>query len=374
MLAFYSYTQSTLGPLMPFLRAELHLDYATGALHVSAFALGVILAGSNADRVAGRWNRKITFWLGGAGMALGAVLLTLGRTPVFTIASAFVMGYFGTYLLTMIQAALADHHGSKRAIALTESNVAASLSAVIAPLIVGLGTASVLGWRIALLAGAAAWVVMALIFRRTPVPEREHVVQQTAAPAVRRPLPRRFWIFWLVILFGVMLEWSFSFWGADFLHGSVGLDASLASTLMSLFFLAMLVGRAAGSRLTHTTESSRLLIYAIGLVAVGFPLLWLAHIPVINILGLFIAGLGVANLFPLTLAVVTSLVPEQSDVVSARVMQAAGAAVLIAPQVLGSLADRVGLYNAFGVIALILIAAAILIVAGSRAPVPAPAN
>ncbi|MEP7291141.1 MAG: hypothetical protein ABI835_05130 [Chloroflexota bacterium] len=65
MLAYYAYMISALGPLMPFLRVELNLSYSVAALHLSAFAVGMILAGLTADRAVRR------AW--GGGSCCGAV-------------------------------------------------------------------------------------------------------------------------------------------------------------------------------------------------------------------------------------------------------------------------------------------------------------
>ncbi|MFN8531064.1 MAG: MFS transporter [Anaerolineae bacterium] len=80
LLAYFAVMQAALGPLMPFLRAELDLNYTTAALHVSAFALGMIVAGATGERLAHRMGRRRLFWLGGGGMALGALGLILART------------------------------------------------------------------------------------------------------------------------------------------------------------------------------------------------------------------------------------------------------------------------------------------------------
>lgn len=366
MLAYYSYMQSSLGPLIPFLRSELNLNYSETAVHLVAFSIGMIIAGLTAERFAARLGRRAVFWIGGAGMAFGAILLTLGRQPLLTIASSFIMGLIGAYLLVMIPAALSDLHGRQRAIPLTESNVAASISATLAPLMVGFGVEIGLTWRFALLMGAAAWGMLWLVFRRTPVPESERASHTGAA---RRPLPRLFWAYWFLIFLGVSLEWCLSFWGADFLQNSVGLEKVAASTLMSVFFIAMVIGRLLGSRMTRRFESGQLLIYAIGIVCIGFPLFWLGKSPVINIIGLFGAGLGIANMFPLTLSVATSIDPQQADLASARVLLAGGLAILSAPLVLASFADRVGIYQAFGVAAALLVAAALIALSARRVPV-----
>ncbi|MCS7071754.1 MAG: MFS transporter, partial [Anaerolinea sp.] len=106
MLAYYAYLQATLGPAMPFLGEELSMSYTVRGLHLSAFALGMILAGMLGDRVAARASRRLTFWIGAGGMAAGAAALTVMRTPALTILSAFIMGTVGSFLLVMIQAAL----------------------------------------------------------------------------------------------------------------------------------------------------------------------------------------------------------------------------------------------------------------------------
>ena len=117
MLAYFAYMQTSLGPLMPFLRGELNLNYSVAGLHFSAFAMGMVLAGATGDRAATRWGRWRLFWGGGGGMAIGAVAFGLGSVPAMTISSAFVMGLLGAFLLVMIQSTLSDHHGANRALA-----------------------------------------------------------------------------------------------------------------------------------------------------------------------------------------------------------------------------------------------------------------
>ena len=64
-------------------------------------------------------------------MGAGTVGLTVGRVAAATVGSVLLMGLGGGLLLVTIQAALADHHGARRAVALTEANVAASVAYVV---------------------------------------------------------------------------------------------------------------------------------------------------------------------------------------------------------------------------------------------------
>src|SRR5689334_20461983 len=75
MLGYYSYMQVSLGPSMPFLRAEHKLNYTEGSLHLSAFAIGMIVAGLVTDRLERRLGRYLVWWGGALGMGLGTLLL-----------------------------------------------------------------------------------------------------------------------------------------------------------------------------------------------------------------------------------------------------------------------------------------------------------
>jgi fucose permease len=268
-----------------------------------------------------------------------------------------VMGWLGSFLLVMIQATLSDRHSEQRAIALTESNVAASISAALAPVFVGTFQRFGLGWRTALYLAAASFLLLFFYFQPEPIPANRTADSNPPRRTSRRSLPVVFWGYWTVVILAVSIEWCMIFWGADFLENSVGLSKINAATMMGLFFGAMVLGRVAGSRLSRTLSSSILLLAALGIVVVGFPLYWLAAMPALNLLGLFVVGLGVANLFPLALSVAVSVAADQSNAASARIAMAGGLAILISPLTLGWVADQLNIQNAYGVVALLLIVA-----------------
>lgn len=360
LLGYYAYLQAALGPVMPFLRDELRINHTVGSLHVSAFALGMVGAGLVGDRLTCRFGRRRIFWGGAAGMALGAVCLALARTATLTIPAALLMGTFGSLLLILIQSTLADRHGPGRAIALTEANVVASICAGLAPLLVGGFQRSALGWRGALLIGVVALVLLAFSGRHIALPARATAPalgQETAVAAnswSERALPPIFWAYWVLTLFCVAIEWCVVVWSADFLHDVGGLSVVNAATVLSVFFAAEVMGRAVGSRLTHSRSSMSLLLLALLVTVAGFPLLWLAPVAPLRVLGLLITGLGVANLFPLTLSAAAGISPHNADSASSRVALAAGIAIFTAPLLLGRVADTLGIERAYGVIAVLL--------------------
>lgn len=354
-LAYIAFTQAMLGPLLPFLRVELGLNYTRGGLLPGALAAGLVLSGLLGSWLAGRWGRRVIFWSGAAALAVSALLLGLSHRFGPALLAVLGMGVGSSLTQVIIQALLADRHGERRSIAITEANVAASLSATLTPLVIGGLQSSGLGWRAVPVLISLFLVLLAATFRRDPIPEPD--AEPPSPGPSRAVLPASFWLFWIVLFLIVAAEMVVAVWAAEFLASVVGLRRVEAAFGFSAFPAAMLIGRFAGSRLTRSRSSLPLLGAALLLTLVGFPLFWLARLPALNILGLFLTGLGMANQYPLTLSISVGLAGGRSNLASARASLAVGTALLSAPLLLGWLADRVGLQNAYSLVIILLLAA-----------------
>ena len=373
MLAYIGFSQSILGPLMPSLRSELQLNFTLGGLLPATLATGLILSGLISDRLARRWSRRVVFWLGSIGLAAGVTLLGLSYRFESALIAVLGMGICSSLTQIMIQAILSDRHAGRRAIALTEANVAASLSTTLTPLVIGGLQSTGLGWRMVPILVTFFLTLLAVAFYRQSIPDGSAELATSAEK--QRRLPFAFWMYWIVLFFVVAVEMSVVVWATDFLDSIVGLSRTDAVLGYSAFPAAMLVGRIAGSRLTRRSSSLTLLLAALGITLAGFPLFWLSRLPWLNILGLFITGLGIANLYPLTLSVAIGLAPDQSNQASARVSMGVGTALLTAPLLLGWLADRLSLQLAYGMVIVLMIAAFFIVINSRGLSVhPAPAH
>lgn len=375
MLGYYAFLQAALGPLMPFIRSDLKLNYTLASLHFSAFAFGAVLVGIVSDRLTRRWGRRATFWGGGLGMALGGCLLILSPVVVGTILGALLMGTMGNLLLVTLQATLSDGHGAWSAVAMVEANVVASGFAILAAVGTGFITGVGLGWRMVIPPAILMLAVVFLRYRSTVFPAPALSQSRAEAHTTESPrLPPRFWMFWLVIALETGVEWCIGYWGASFLATHSHFRAADAATAMGVFFLAMLIGRFAGSRLSRAFPGHVLLIVALVVGLLGFPIFWLTPLPLLRLAGLFLLGLGLANVYPLGIALAAAEVPGQADQATARLSIAGGMAVLLAPLALGALADAIGIGHAFGVAVPLLLLAllAACLAAGMRASTMAP--
>ncbi len=356
IIGLFAYLETSIGPAMPFIRDNLNLGFTAASLHFSAFASGGVLTGMTGERFVRRWGRTVSLWGGMVGMVTGVALLAISPMYAGTLFAAFFTGLTGTVALMANQSALSDLHGARRTVALAESNVAASSAAIMAPLAIGTLDKTGLGWQTALLLGIPVFFLLVLVFGKSEIPPAPIA---TAKPSERGRLPKLFWIYWAVLFMAASVEWCVAFWGADFIDSVVGLSQSTAATAMSIFFAAMVAGRYAGSRLARTHTGPWLLMRAFALALIGFPIFWLSPLPVVNLIGLFIAGFGIANFYPLSVAAAADAAAHTLDQATARLAIAGGLALLIVPLIVGVISDVVGMRWGFGVVIPLLLGAVV---------------
>jgi fucose permease len=162
-------------------------------------------------------------------------------------------------------------------------------------------------------------------------------------------------------------EWSIVFWTPEFLSTVHHLPKADAAANVTAFFIAMIGSRVLGTQLSRHFPIRLLLPAALATGLSGFLIFWLAPWPVLSVAGLFLAGLGTANMYPLTLSAALGVEPQLSGVAASRMNIATGASGLFGPLVLGCLADRIGLRSAYSVVALLLLMAIAMAFAALRA-------
>ena len=344
LLGLFSYALTMIGPAIPSLRQEFKLDYTMAALHLSMFALGMVIAGWFSPKISQRIGLFASLWGGMAGILLGAILLVLAPSPWLTLPAILVMSLFATLALTNIQSALSSLYPTYRSKALMEANVVASLASSSAPFLIVLGSMTALGWRILTPAFAIGLAATALFGWSAT----RHHGQSAAAkqPDAAGRLPPAYWVGWCLIFFCVAVEWCVGFWSTEYLQGLPGKSLSVAAAGTGVFQIASVAGRLISSRLTGKFSEIRMLIGAMILVALGFPLYWLRHDILTAFVGLALCGMGVSTFYPLALSQAVGASGQRVRQASSYAPIASGLAIGLAPLALGRLADGLSLSTA----------------------------
>ena len=339
-----------LGAALPYLRDAEHISYLAGALHQVAFSIGGGLAGIMTARVRRMPGRTWAIRGGLLGAAVAWLAVGYGGTLAVTASAAFLVSLLATAALIRLWAVLADVHGPRRAVAMSEGEVWVSLGGIVSPLLIAAMAGTALGWRSAFVLGAVIVAGTVLFTARVPIPSP--VPRADADIDPNRATGRRFPPLLVVVFAIVALEFALSFWLASYLADDVGLRRELAVTMVSGLYLANLLGRVLASRLAHRVSAQRLLAGALVVVLLGLPLLLTARSAVTAALGLAVAGAGIAATFPLTSALHVATSRHGADAAMGQVLAVASVGQMFGPLVVAVLAQvsnlRVGLLSLVG--------------------------
>ena len=329
---------SSIGVVIVVLAGDLGLPFAELAWVGSTFGYGLL-----AMALAGPFVLKLgpnrVLALSAAALGVGSVLLAVPSAAATAYTGAVLQG-IGAAGLVLVAPGLV--HGPDAEKKLTQANAAASVAGILAPLLLGLAVMTGLGGRLPLLLMAAAMVVLGVVAVRAGREEQSSVPVVAEVPAVqfsRWEAGRR----WLALVTVVAVEFCFVVWGVARLT-SIGIDSGQAAIIATAFPLGMAVGRLLGSWLISKLP---MVPMGAGVTAAGTLLVVLVDTwPAVGF-GQFLAGLGLATLYPILLARLMNTPGLRPELGASLGALASGTAITVAPAVLAVLATVVDLRIAF---------------------------
>ncbi|HRA75922.1 MAG TPA: MFS transporter [Propionicimonas sp.] len=322
----------------------------------SAFGYGLVVMALAGPLLLRLGQRRV---LVGTAVVLGAGSLLLAVVPGATAAyvGALLQGLGAAGIILVAPGLL---QGPDAAVRLTRVNGVASLVAVSAPLLLGLAAMTGLGARLPLLLIAGSMVVLVVVSRRIVEGPVAVATPSGAAPGSSWQLTLRRW---LALVCSVSVEFAFVVWGVARLTAT-GLDPGWAAVVGASFQVGMALGRLAGPRLI-----ARLPMVLVGAVLAGAGTLVVvlsSSWPLVGV-GQFLAGFGIATLYPITLARLMATPGLRPELGASLGALASGTAIMLAPTALAGLALVMDLRLAFLVPLPVL--AALLLLHRERRPV-----
>jgi MFS family permease len=338
-----------LGPVLVLGARDLDVARHQLAWLGSAFGFGLLGAGFLGRRILRRGAELVTR-VGAALVAAGVVLLGFGDNLPIMIGGGLLQGAGCSALLIATPALIGvDDRPRRLAIAVGASSIAG----LVAPAAIALADQVLPSGRNAL-ALPVVWLIP-IALRRLRTTEGIGIDREpTAAGADQGTMTRDTWRRWAVIVLAVSAEFFFWTWGAARLVDR-GAASDTASGLAAAFAVGMALGRIIGPRSVRSLGPIQIsaVVASVGAVLVMLDL----GIPIL-VAALFIAGLGIAVLYPISLAHLLDDPGLPEERLIALAAYASGVAIVIAPTVLGILDQVIALRYAFGLVP-ILVAGAV---------------
>lgn len=303
----------------------------------SAFGFGLIGMALAGPVLLSRLGQRLVLASSSVVLGTGSFLLAIVPGPGAAYAGALLQGVGAAGIVLVTPRLL---HGEGADVVLTKVNAVASLVAIAAPLLLGLAATLGIGARLPLLLAAAAALVLAGVAwrldadRDAPAP-----VVDAAEPLRRRTTLRR----WLALVSSVSVEFAFVVWGVARLVGT-GLDAGTAAIVATGFQGGMALGRLAGPWLIRHVPvvPAGVAVAATGTLLVVLGGSW----PLVGA-GQFLAGFGIATLYPITLARLMATPGLRPEVGASLGALGSGTAIVLIPTLLAALSSVVDLRVAF---------------------------
>ncbi|MEU6739262.1 hypothetical protein [Streptosporangium sandarakinum] len=361
--AALGFTVNSLGACLVLLAADLDTPPENLAWLASSFGAGLLVVGG-AGSVLLRSGSRPALFAAALVTTAGAVLLATGAAAAVAAAGALLLGLGAAGIVLVTPALL---RGPGAAAGLARANAVGSVSAILGPPAIGALEAAGADGRLALLLAVPPLLFLAADTRPraaspvdaegpTPAPSstagRSFPAGDTspagkdpsgapapAADAGTRGRTRRTAGAWAAIVAAVSVEFCFTIWATARLRDT-GLSDGGSAAAATAFLVGMAAGRLAAARLVG--RGFPVIPAGCGLAAAGTLLVALPGAPAPVAAGLALAGLGVAPLYPVTLAGLVGVPGLTATRSAAYGALASGTAILAAPTgiaVLGAALD-----------------------------------
>ncbi len=367
-LSLWAWFMYAFGATVALLRDDQGTSRSVAALHGSAMAVAGILAGAVASHFVHRFGRGQMMRASSLGVMLGLAAYSWPHAPLaVTLGGMFLAGFAGTMLVVTVNAFLLSHQGTAGPASLTEANALAAGAGLVAPLAIGIGAATILGWQ------AGIWVVIiglaaVEIVRGRRTSQFGMAGEEAHAEHRASRLPRRvYWTLALIVCF-LGTEFSMVFWSADLLRERASFGPAAAAASLAAVTGGMALGRLAGSRLAERIAGDTLLRASIVIALGGFALAWLTTSGWLMLVGLFINGLGLGVHWPLGVARAVNASGGMTDRAAALCSLFGSIAIATLPFVLAALADAIGFHEAFLLVPAMLVSALVILLARPEYP------
>ena len=341
--------QVGLGAVMPIVRDNLGMSLSVASLHFTIMAVFGMLSShltATVSRTLGR-RRTILFSIGATGF--GLLLFCAARNIEISLLAAVVIGSSGSFGVIVTQAEVFDHHRWHRATASAELTLTVSAAMFImtigaAPLVSWTGS-----WRLVLLMPALISLGSFVVIG--PIQFSDH--KRTRSGRSQGTMTPLAWLFCVLIIAQSAFEWCYGYLGAEFMNKAGGLSKSAAAATMIFYYAGLVLGRMLLLQAVRRFTSLQLLLASFATASIGFLLLAAAPTTLAKCSGLFCSGLGISLTFPMISSLAAASFPQATDWILSRIYTAGGLAVAVAPFVIGTLGDAVGIGTSFWVVGLI---------------------
>ena len=347
------------GAILPYIIEEAGINYSTAGGFLSAFAIGNFLASFVNPVLAAKIGRKATIVSMCSLIPVMLFVITL-LPPVPVIYLAFVLVGIGRGSVSIINNAVVNDNSDGKPAALNLLHMTFAVGAFLSPFLTSLYISMGLGWRAVaytiIVGSAIACILYATMKLDYNWPKESKKAKESANDKnsadkqvfYKTPL---FYIMGLLLFLYLGLENCVNGWFVTYFKSMGIMSNAYATNLVSVTWVMVMLGRLLTAKLSSKINKNVLiLINCIATAVFFFLLIATQNLTVITIA---IAGLGFffAGIYPTTVSAVGGIL-KGSNTGMSMFLAIAALGGIITPQIIGVVADGMGMVAAIVILAL----------------------
>lgn len=366
--AVSGYAVTGIGSVLLPLQEHLQVSRSAVAFYPSLYSAFTIIIGLIGGAVIRAFGDLRVLAGAFAFQITGAAIFTVGTRPA-TMAGVALLGIGGALLAQVMPARMGGLDPTRSAANVARATASASISAIMAPLLIGASLATWVGFR-----GGYAGPIMLLATTLLIIRLRLGLTDQltnrrttTSSTAESRTHWSELWLGLTMVVLAVSAEFTIVYWAASAITEWHRLPVAQGTVAAGGFLIGMAVGRIFGSRLLALAQPTRIMAAAVVVALAGFTVFWTAPNHWLAGAGLLATGLGVSIQYPVAVSRVVAAIPGNRARASQFGALALGLSVAGAPIVLARLAEAFGMRLAYLMVPALLVGLlAMSVLAGVR--------
>lgn len=349
-----------IGSILPYLIEEAKINYSTAGLFLSVFAIGNFTASFVYPFLSKIMGRKVAIMFTSIFQPLCLFGISLVPPVPFIVALFFFLGISrGCY--SIINNAYLNEKGDGSPFAMNILHASFATGAFLAPSLLALLFKLNFAWRDVLYLICAFTVISIFIVSKlklSPIPskneskveeksvvistEAESVVEKSTTPFFKMPV---FWISGFILFFYLGVENCVNGWFVSYFKDTGIMSQTFANELVSFTWASVLIGRITTAIISSKIKQKTLILIDCISAAVFFVLLISTKNLVVITISIIGLGFFLAGIYPTGVSNARNAI-KGSDFGTSMFLAISALGGIITPQIVGSVADKIGLVGA----------------------------
>jgi fucose permease len=343
----FGIVMAVLGAILPSLFDRVHFSKSEAGnlfflMNLAMLGMSVVFG-----PVVDRFGYRVFLALCCLLVAVSFFLFTVAPSYSLLVTAALLLGFGGGGLNGGSNALTSDLSPESRSAALNLLGIFFGFGALLIPFLIGT-LLSRLGLNVILIIAAVLSLLPFALFLRLRFPaakQAQGFPLRRATQVISSPLV---WLCGFLLFFESGNEFTVGGWATTYLNETFRFSSMSASLVLAGYWGATMAGRLIVSRkLVRIWKNETLILSSAILALVGTIALWAAPSGGLAAVGVVLAGLGFAAIFPTTLAVAGEAFSELTGTAFSVIFMIALAGGMTAPWLAGKVAGSSGLRPAF---------------------------